>query len=173
MQIDEKGLIVLASSRVFEIVEVFLAIGLMLKGVAIRYVILIIGIALTFFMVSIFGFFMKLFPLGFSFVWDSLGFSLTLLVAYYSLRRMRLEPPPLPKGCRCAVCSAFIREDHAFAALKSGSIILFFDSEEHMKSFLENFEEYKKLRGLRIERVEWVYSRALGKWLSLEEYQRL
>jgi hypothetical protein len=53
--------------------------------------------------------------------------------------------------------------------LRCGENYLYFDTEEHLKQFLENIEEYKKFRNLHIKEPECYYIHSKRLWVDLKQ----
>ncbi len=76
----------------------------------------------------------------------------------------------IPEGSRCLVCSSFIKKVEGVTALHVENRFLFFDSEEHLRRFLQNFEEYVKIRRLNlvVDDIKGAYKLDNEKWKSLD-----
>ena len=79
---------------------------------------------------------------------------------------------PLPKPSettKCVVCSVCIKPNQEYFVLRYGENYLYFNKEKHLKRFLENIEEYKKLRNLQIKESECYYIHSKRLWVDLKQ----
>jgi len=89
---------------------------------------------------------------------------------FYTYREKKNLPPPKPsETTRCVVCSAYIKPKQEYFVLRYGENYLYFDTEEHLKRFLENIEEYKKFRNLQIKEPEYYYIHSRRLWVDLKQ----
>jgi len=103
-------------------------------------------------------------------VYEFFAIGSILAMLYWAYKDKKNAPPPKPsENTRCALCSAVIRENKDYVVLKCADQYLFFDSEEHMKEFLKNIEEYKKFKKLNIGKPECYYSKTNGRWIQLKQ----
>ena len=139
-------------ARLLEFFNIGVIILFAVRGVPARYiytVLLITLTSLTFFVIS---FFLHA-PLLLSSAITLIAF---LSVLYIAIRVLRKEivDISIPQGVRCPVCSAYIKKEDGVVALRVRDSYIFFDSEEHLRRFLSDFEDYKRLRGLKISRED-------------------
>lgn len=167
------GHILIVVARLLEMFSFGMVLVFIFKGVALKHIFLTAGITVGGILVSIFGYLGNLLSPVASFAVDAFVFSVVLAIAFYAFmekREFRIKPPPAPpKGVRCPVCGGFVKPEDNYAVAREGKDLLYFDSKEHLESFLENFQEYKKLRKLNFRRVEDFYLKGSEGWKSVEE----
>ncbi len=138
-------------ARLLEFANIGVIILFASKNVPARYIYYVLGItvfSILFFVVSLF---IKGLALTLSLVITLFAFALMLAIAVKVLRAP-VADIDVPESTRCPVCSAFVKRTEGMVALQAGSSYLFFDSEEHLKRFLEEFEEYVRIRRLNVQR---------------------
>lgn len=168
--------VLLMIARLLEMFGFLLVLFMVFKGIAIRFILSVTGTTITAMTTSIYGFFTGKIPVSVSFTIDIIGAILALFITYYGfvyMKRSKLKPPPIPKDNRCPVCGAFVKHTHDYLVAREGKDLFYFDSQDHFRSFIENFEEYKSLRKLNMIRVEDVYEKASNRWYSLDEFTQL
>jgi len=140
-------------ARLLEFLNIGVIILFAVRGVPARYiytVLLITLTSLTFFVIS----FLLHAPLLLSSAITLIAFLSVLYVAIRVLRK-EIVDVSIPQGVRCPVCSAYVKEkEDGVIALRVRDSYIFFDSEEHLQRFLADFEDYKRLRGLKISRED-------------------
>ncbi len=165
--------ILIILSRVFEMLSFGVILLFVFKGIPVRYIFIVASITLIGIFASVINFFTKAFSTQYSFAFESFAFILVLSVAFYAFMEKRekrfLPPPQPPDGTRCPVCSAFVKKEDDYCVAKEGDELLYFDSCEHLKRFLEDFQAYVNLRRLRIKKIERVYKKGEKKWIELNQ----
>ncbi|MFN7064967.1 MAG: hypothetical protein ACK4OF_02290 [Aquificaceae bacterium] len=170
------GHILVFVARLLEMFSFGVILLFIFKGVALKHVFITAFITVGGVFVSLFGYLGNLLsPFG-SLAVDAFVFFVVLAIAFYAFmekREGKIKPPPTPpKGIRCPVCSGFIRAEDEYAVAREGKDLLYFDTVEHLKSFVENFKEYKTLRRLNFKRIEDVYVKGEKGWRKVEEFER-
>ena len=93
-----------------------------------------------------------------------------LTILYIAYRERKNPSPPRPsENTRCIVCSALIKEDQHYIVLKCGVDYLFFDSEEHLRLFLDNIEDYKRFKRLKVGDPECYFVKGKKAWFPLKQ----
>lgn len=168
------GHILIVVARLLEMFSFGVVLLFVFKGVAIKHVFLTAGVTVGGILISIFGYLGNFLSPFASFAVDVFVFSLVIAIAFYAFmekREFRIKPPPPPpKGARCPVCGGFVKSEDDYAVAREGKDLLYFDSKEHLESFLENFQEYKKLRKLNFRRVEDFYIKGSKGWEKVEDW---
>ncbi len=169
------GHILIVVARLLEMFSFGMVLLFVFKGVALKHIFLTAGITVGGILVSIFGYLGNLLSPATSFAVDAFVFSVVIAIAFYAFmekRELRIKPPPIPpKGTRCPVCGGFVKVEDDYAVVREGKDLLYFDSLDHLKSFLENFQEYKKLRRLNFRRVEDIYIKGDAGWKRVGELE--
>jgi len=167
------GHILMVFSRIVEMLSFGIILLFVFKGVAVRYIFIVAGITLFGILVSVINFLSKKLPVVYSFAFEIFMFFLVVGIAFYAFMEKRekrfLPPPPPPKGIRCPVCSTFVKKEDNYCVAREDEELIYFDSCEHLKRFLEDFEAYKKLRGIRIKAVKSIYRKDKGTWEDFKE----
>lgn len=154
----------------------FFGIGILflfaVRGVAARYIYLVLFMILTSLSSFVLSLFFKGSTLKLSFLVTVLTFLGILIIALYAIRSATVEIN-IPDGYRCPVCSAFVKLVDNIVALKAGHLFLFFDSKEHLMKFLKAPEEYAKIRKINLmsEAFEEIYIYTDGKWLRVKNFE--
>lgn len=165
------GHVLIVLARLLEMFSFGIVLLFVFKGVALKYAFLTAGITVTSILISIFGYLGNFLSAFASFAVDVFSFFLVLFLAFLGFmdkREQRLKPPPLPqKGTRCPVCGGFVKPEDDYAVAREGKDLLYFDSKEHLQSFLENFQEYKALRRLNFLKIEDIFYKGGDKWIKL------
>lgn len=167
------GHILIVVARLLEMFSFGLVLVFIFKGVALKHIFLTAFITVGGILVSIFGYLGNFLSPITSFAVDAVVFFVVIGLAFYAFmekREFKIKPPPVPpKGTRCPVCGGFVKPEDDFAVVREGKDFLYFDCEEHLKSFLENFQEYKRLRRLNFKKIEDVYIKSSPEWKKVEE----
>ncbi|MFN3264690.1 MAG: hypothetical protein ACK42C_07310, partial [Aquificaceae bacterium] len=170
------GHILIVVARLLEMFSFGMVLVFIFKGVALKHIFLTAGITVGGILVSIFGYLGSFLSPMASFAVDAFVFSVVLAIAFYAFmekREFRIKPPPPPpRGTRCPVCGGFVKAEDDYAVAREGRDLLYFDSREHLESFLESFQEYKRLRRLNFKRVEDFYLKDSGGWKKVEELKK-
>jgi len=152
-----------------------MAILFIFKGVALKHVFITAGLTVSGILISLFGFVSGKISALQSFVIEGVfaGFIVALgFYAFMEKREKKLKPPgPPPSGTRCPVCMGFVKEDQ-YCVAREDKDLFYFDTEEHLRRFLEDLKEYKKLRKLNIRKVEDVYVKGWEGWKKVDDYLR-
>lgn len=168
------GHILIVFARLLEMFSFGIVLLFIFKGVALKYVFITAFITVSGILVSIFGYLGNFLSSFTSFAVDVFVFCLVLAIAFYAFmekREWRINPPPLPqKGTRCPVCGAFVKPEDDYAVAREGKDLLYFDSKEHLKSFLENFQEYKSLRKLNFKSIEDIHLKGERGWKRVDQF---
>lgn len=168
------GHIIVILARLLEMFSFGIVLVFIFSNVALKHVFITAGLTVGGILVSIFGYLG-----GFLSPFASLGVDLfvfftVLSIAFYAFmekREWKIKPPPHPpKGSRCPVCGAFVKTEDEYAVAREGRELIYFDSVEHMLSFLENFQEYKRLKKLNFRKVEDVFCKKGKSWVKVEGY---
>jgi len=166
------GHILIVVARLLEMFSFGMVLLFVFKGVALKHVFITAGITVGGILISIFGYLGNFLSPFTSFAVDSFVFFVVLSIAFYAFmekREFRIKPPPLPpKGTRCPVCGGFVKPEDDYAVAREDRDLLYFDNKERLKSFLENFKEYKSLRKLNFRRVEDIYLKGEKGWRKVE-----
>ncbi len=165
--------VLLILARLLEMFGFFLVLLMVFKGIAMRFILGVTGTTITAMTTSIYSFFTGRVPISLSFAIDIVGAILALFITCYGFiytKKSRFKPPPIPKECRCPVCSVFVKKTDDYLVAREGKDLVYFDSIDHFKKFIENFDDYKVLRKLSIIHVEEVYDKSSNKWYSLDEF---
>ncbi len=176
MEAPAVGHLLMIASRLLEMWGFLLVLLMVFKGIALRFILMVAGTTLTAMTTAVYSFFTGKVPVMASFGVDLIGAFLVSGITYYAFlhkRKSRLKAPPMPKNERCPVCTAFVRETDQYVVAREGQDLFYFDSREHFKKFMENFEDYKSLRKLHLLRVEDVYDKDLDRWMSVSELLNL
>ncbi len=174
MSLDTNSLghLLIIVARLLEMFSFLIILIFIFKGVALKHVFITAGITVLGILFSIFGYLGNLISPFTSFAIDALVFFIVLSIAFYAFmeqREFRIMPPPPPsKGTRCPVCGGFVKPEDDYAVAREGKDLIYFDSKEHLESFLKDFKEYKALRRLNIRRVEDVYFKGEKGWKKVE-----
>ena len=167
------GHILIVFARLLEMFSFGVVLAFVFKGVALRFVFLTAGITVGAILVSIFGYLGGFLSSITSFLVNIFAFSVVLFIAFYAFmdkREGRVKPPPPPqRGTRCPVCGGFVKPEDNYAVAREDRDLLYFDTIEHLHSFLENFQEYKRLRKLNFKKVEDVYFKGESGWKKVDE----
>lgn len=133
MEEQELSHILIIPAGLLRAVGIACMIALIFLGARLRYIFLIA-------LLTVGG----IFTAVLSFLLGILSFThvvifINLLVFFHAYREKRNLPPPKPsENTRCVVCSAYIKPNQEYFVLKCGENYLHFDTEEHLKRFLEN-----------------------------------
>ena len=169
------GHILIVFARLLEMFSFGFVLLFIFKEVALKYVFITAFVTVGGILVSVFGYLGNLLSPFTSFAVDAFVFCVVLAIAFYAFmekREWKIKPPPLPqKGTRCPVCGAFVKPEDDYAVAREGRDLLYFDNKEHLKSFLENFKEYKSLRRLNFRRIEDVYLKEEGVWKKVNPFE--
>jgi YHS domain-containing protein len=166
------GHILIFLARLLEMFSFGIVLFFVFKGVALKHVFLTAGITVGGILVSIFGYLGNFLSPIASLSVDLFVFFVVLAIAFYALmekREFKIKPPPQPpRGARCPVCGSFVKPEDDYCVAREGKDLLYFDSEEHLQSFLENFKEYKSLRKLNFLKIEDIYKKGDSTWSALK-----
>ncbi|MFN3598690.1 MAG: hypothetical protein ACK4VK_03005 [Aquificaceae bacterium] len=170
------GHILIVLARLLEMFSFGMVLLFIFKGVALKHVFITAFITVGGILVSIFGYLGNFLSSFSSFAVDVFVFFVVLSIAFYAFmekRELRIKPPPVPpKGTRCPVCSGFVKPEDEYGVVREGKDLLYFDSLEHLRRFIENFQEYKALRRLNLRKVEDVYIKGEKTWRRLEDFEK-
>ncbi|MFN3471481.1 MAG: hypothetical protein ACK4ZR_02605 [Aquificaceae bacterium] len=171
------GHILIIAARLLEMFSFGMVLLFIFKGVALKHVFITAFITVAGILISIFGYLGNFLSPFTSFSVDAFVFFVVLFIAFYAFmekRELRIKPPPAPpKGTRCPVCSAFVKPEDEYCVVREGKDLLYFDSLEHLRRFVENFQEYKALRRLNFKRIEDVYIKGEKTWRRLEDFEKV
>jgi len=145
-------------------------IALIFVGARLRYIFLIALLTVGGIFTAVLSFLLGILSFTHAVIYEAVVILLNVLVFFYAYREKKSLPPPKPsENTRCVVCSAYIKPNQEYLVLKCGENYLYFDTEEHLKRFFENIEEYKKFRNLQIKEPEryYIYSKRL--WIDLKQ----
>jgi YHS domain-containing protein len=170
---SEVGYLLIFASRLLEVFGFLMALLFIFKGVALKHVFITAGLTVSGILISLFGFVSGKISAIQSFAIESVFAGFILALGFYAFKEKREEklrpPKPPPKGTRCPVCMGFVKEDH-YCVAREGKDLYYFDEEEHLKRFLEDLSEYKRLRKLNIKSIEDVFVKGWEGWKSAETY---
>ncbi len=156
-------------ARLLELFNIGVIILLANKNAPIRYIYYVLG--LTVFSVSAFviSVLIKGLALTVSLIITLFAFVLTAILAIKAIKSPFLDID-IPEGARCLVCSSFIKRLNGVTALQVENTFLFFDSEEHLRRFLQEFEEYTRVRRLQLRKdsIKGAYKLQANSWQRLE-----
>lgn len=162
------GYILIFIGRLLEMFGFCIVLVFMFSGVSLKYVFITAGLTVVGMTISIFGYLGGFLSPIASFGVNLFVFPIVLGIAFYAFMEKRKwkirPPPPPPKGTRCPVCGAFVKQEDEYAVAREGRDLLYFDSKEHLYAFLENFAEYKALKKLNFRKVEDIYIKGKGGW---------
>ncbi len=170
---SELGYLLILASRLFEVFGFLMALLFIFKGVALKHVFITAGLTVSGILVSLFGFISGKISVLQSFTIEAVFMGLILALGFYAFmekKQEKLKPPkPPPKGSRCPVCMGFVKDDH-YCVAREGRDLYYFDCEEHLKRFLEDLGQYKRLRRLNVKTIEDVFVKGWKGWKGAGEY---
>ena len=170
---SDAGYLLIFASRLLEVFGFLMALLFIFKGVALKHVFITAGLTVSGILISLFGFVSGKISAIQSFVIESVFAGFILALGFYAFKEKREEklrpPKPPPKGTRCPVCMGFVKEDY-YCVAREGNDLYYFDEEEHLKRFLEDLGEYKRLRKLNIKSIEDVFVKSWEGWKRAEIY---
>ena len=170
---SEVGHLLIFASRLFEVFGFLMVILFIFKGIALKYVFITAGITTSGILLSLFGFLSGRISALQSFAIEGVFAGFILALAFHAFMEKREERRRLPKPpekVRCPVCMGFVKKEDQYCVAREGKDLLYFDTEEHLRRFLEDLAEYKKLRKLNIKKIEDVYAKGWSQWKKVEEY---
>jgi len=145
-------------------------IALIFLGAQLRYIFLIALLTVGGIFTTVLSFLLGILSFTHAVVYEVVVIFINVLVFFHAYREKKNLPPPKPsETTRCVVCSAYIKPNQEYFVLRCGENYLYFDKEEHLKQFLENIEEYKKLRNLQIKEPECYYTHSKRTWTVLNQ----
>ncbi len=170
---SEIGYLLIFASRLLEVFGFLMTLLFIFKGVALKYVFITAGLTASGILISLFSFISGKISAIQSFAIESVFAGFILALGFYAFKEKqeeKLRPPkPPPKGTRCPVCMGFVKEDY-YCVAREGRDLYYFDEEEHLKRFLEDLSEYKRLRKLNIKSIEDVFVKGWEGWKRVETY---
>ncbi len=94
--------------------------------------------------------------------------SLFLFLRAYRVKKIKDNFPPPPKlGTRCPVCGSYINTQSDYCVLMDSKSLLYFDSKEHMKAFIEEPYKYRVSREINYDGVKKICLSKEEGWIKL------
>ncbi|MCS7196107.1 MAG: hypothetical protein RMH93_06830 [Aquificaceae bacterium] len=166
------GHILVVLARLLEMFSFGVVLLFIFRGIAVKYVFITAGLTVGGILLSIFGYLGGYLSPFTSFGIDAVVFFAVVGTAFYAFMEKRekkiMPPPPPSKGVRCPVCGAFVKPEDEYAVAREGNDLLYFDTLEHLLSFLENFQEYKRLKRLNFRKIEDVFCKRGKAWVGVD-----
>jgi hypothetical protein len=170
MEKQELSHILVILAGLLRAVGIACMIALIFLGARLRYIFLIALLTVGGIFTTVLSFLLGILSFTHAIIYEAIVIFINGLVFFYAYREKNKLPPPKPsETTRCVVCSAYIKPNQEYFVLRCGENYLYFDTEEHLKRFLENIEEYKKLRNLQIKEPECYYIHSKRIWVDLKQ----
>lgn len=118
-------------------------IALIFLGARLRYIFLIALLTVGGIFTTVLSFLLGILSFTHAVIYEAIVIFINVLVFLCLQGKKNLPPPKPSENTRCVVCSAYIKPNQEYFVLKCGENYLYFDTEEHLKRFIENIEEYK------------------------------
>lgn len=156
-------------ARFVQVFGFFFAILMLIKEFPLGYTFLVFAINLIGFFAILTGVLMGAFSLLEVLLADAviILLSIAIFMQAYRVKKLREKFPPPPKPfTRCPVCGNFVKVEGDYCVLMDSKSLLYFDSKEHMETFIKNPQLYKVSKEINYDGVRKICINKEEGWIE-------